>query len=84
MARLKEAFDIVGDKITLIGNIQYDCFRCYSPAEMREAVQEVLQEVNGNRFILSPSAGPYEHTLTDQMKNNYLEFMNAGWEYGKG
>ncbi|NLF39508.1 hypothetical protein GX586_08685, partial [bacterium] len=48
---LTEAFDVVGDKITLIGNIQYDCFRSYSQREMRDAVRAVLDEARGKRFI---------------------------------
>jgi hypothetical protein len=79
---LAEAFDVVGDRIALIGNIQYDCFRSYSRDEMREAVRTVLEETRDRRFILSPSAGPYEEEISERMRENYLEFMAAGWELG--
>ncbi len=75
---LTEAFEIVDDRITLIGNIQYDLFRSNTPAEMREAVQDVLEECAGKRFILSPSAGPYEEDLSDAFQANYFEFLKAG------
>jgi len=75
---LKQAFDIVGDSIGLIGNIQYDCFRSYTPQEMHAAVKEVLEETKGKRFMLSPSAGPYEHSIPEQMQENYLTFMETG------
>jgi uroporphyrinogen-III decarboxylase len=79
---LAEAFDVVGDQIALIGNIQYDCFRSHTREQMREAVGAVLEETRGKRFILSPSAGPYEDEISERVRNNYLEFMNAGWECG--
>lgn len=78
-----EAFDIVGDNMTLIGNIQYDCFRSYTPAEMEQAVKDVIDECRGQRLILSPSAGPYEDIISEQMIQNYLQFMHTGYEYGK-
>ena len=49
-----------GDKMALIGNIQYDDFRALTPEQMAEAVRAVLDECRGKRLILSPSAGPYE------------------------
>jgi hypothetical protein len=80
---ISHAFDVVGDRIALIGNIQYDEFRALDPAGMKRAVRDLLDEVAGRRFILSPSAGPYERTLSSSMAANYLAFMEAGWEFGK-
>lgn len=80
---LAEAFDITKNKITLIGNIQYDCFRSYSTEEMRNAVKDVIAEAGQNRFILSPSAGPYEQTISEKVQENYIAFLEAGWEFGK-
>ena len=79
-----EAFSIVGDAIALIGNIQYDCFRSCTPDEMRAAVKAVLDECRGRRLILSPTAGPYEETLSERQIENYLAFIQAGWECGAG
>ena len=76
-----EAFTITGDKMVLIGNVQYDEFRELTPAQMAEAVRTVLDECRGKRHILSPSAGPYEETISEHMAENYLAFMKAGWEY---
>ena len=78
---LSEAFEITENRITLIGNIQYDCFRSYTPQQMAAAVREVCAEARGKRFILSPSAGPYEETVPDRVIENYLAFLAAGWEY---
>jgi hypothetical protein len=78
-----EAYAVTGDKLALIGNIQYDEFRSLTPPQMTAAVQAVLDECRGKRLILSPSAGPYEETISEQMADNYLAFMKAGWEYGR-
>lgn len=82
MGTLSEAYDIVGGVITLIGNIQYDGLRSYKPEEMRETVPQVLTEAEGRRFLLSPSAGPCDEEMGERMKENYIEFMNAGWGLG--
>ncbi len=75
-----EAFDVVGDRMALIGNIQYDEFRALTPGQMRIEVQKVIEECRGKRLILSPSAGPYDENLSDRMKQNYLTFIETGWE----
>jgi hypothetical protein len=79
---LTDAFEVVGDRITLIGNIQYDLFRSLTPQQMREEVARVLAETRGRRFILSPTAGPYEEQIPQRMIDNYLAFLDAGWELG--
>jgi hypothetical protein len=78
---LAEAFEVVGDKITLIGNVQYDEFRSLTPAQMKQAVRDVLEIARGKRFILSPSAGPYDNDVNDRVVENYLAFLQAGWEF---
>lgn len=79
---LDQAFATVGDRLALIGCIQYDCFRSYTPAQMRAAVREQLERVAGKRFILSPSAGPYEEEPGERVFANYHAFLEAGWEFG--
>lgn len=79
---LAEAYNVIGDKIALIGNVQYDLFRSLTPAQMRQEVKRVIDEVAGRRFILSPSAGPYEQTLPPHMSENYLAFLQAGVDFG--
>jgi len=79
---LGEAFQAVGDKMTLIGNIQYDEFRALSPAAMRDAVAAAIAEAGGRRFVLSPTAGPYERVLDETKRDNYLAFLAACEELG--
>ncbi|MFA6294088.1 MAG: uroporphyrinogen decarboxylase family protein [Victivallales bacterium] len=74
-----EAFAATKNKITLIGNIQYDCFRSFTGKEMEQAVLDVLAECRGKRLIISPSAGPYEDVISPQMRKNYEVFIKTAW-----
>ena len=76
-----QAFAVTGERMALIGNIQYDDFERFSPEEMRAAVRAVLGECRGRRLILSPSAGPYEAEISARMVENYLVFLQTAWEY---
>ena len=78
---ITEAYDVVGDKLALIGNIQYDDFRSMTTEQMRRAVTDLLDEVNGRRFILSPSAGPYDAEIDERFISNYETFIETGWNY---
>jgi hypothetical protein len=77
----EEAYSLTGNKMTLIGNIQYDDFRAFTPTQMKEAVTTILDECRGRRLILSPTAGPYEEFISEHMVENYLTFMRTAWEY---
>lgn len=81
---LSQAWEVVGDRFALIGNVQYDRFRAASPEEMRAEVRAVLAEAAGRRLILSPSAGPYEAPLSAHMRDNYLAFIDEGWRWPVG
>ena len=80
---IDEAFSLVGDVMTLIGNIQYDCFRSYSPREMEEEVRRVIAEARGRRFIISPTAGPFDEDISEGVVQNYLAFLEAAWREGE-
>ena len=77
---LDEAYRLTGERITLIGNIQYDEFRALTPEQMRRAVREVIAEVHGRRFILSPTAGPFDPDPPPRLFENYLAFIRAAAE----
>jgi uroporphyrinogen-III decarboxylase len=78
---LTQAYEVLGDGITLIGNLQYDRFRAAIPAQIREEVHAILAEAAGRRLILSPSAGPFDTPLPERVRDNYLAFIDAGWEW---
>ena len=48
-----EAYDIVKDNITLIGNTQYDDFRSFTKEQMVREVTTILDECKGKRLIVS-------------------------------
>ena len=74
-----QAYAALADRITLIGNIQYDEFRSSTPARMAEAVRQVLDECRGRRLILSPSAGPFDADPPPRLIENYIAFLQTAW-----
>jgi hypothetical protein len=79
---IAQAREALGSMI-LIGNVQYDDFRSGEPAGIDALVHTAIEEARGGRFILSPTAGPYEETISDHMVKNYIAFIEAGIKYGK-
>lgn len=78
---LSEAYDVTRSTITLIGNIQYDEFRLLTPSGMKRRVRETLDEVGGRRFILSPTAGPFDRDPAPALIDNYIAFIEAAAEH---
>lgn len=77
---LSQAFAITQERICLIGNIQYDAFRSRTPTHMRTLVNDTLDEVAGRRFILSPTAGPFDASPPQALIDNYLTLIDAAGE----
>jgi uroporphyrinogen-III decarboxylase len=78
---LKQAREALGNMI-LIGNIQYDDLRGQKPEGIDAMVKDAIHEAGGGRFILSPTAGPYEEVITERQVKNYIAFIEAGIKYG--
>ncbi|MBT4501451.1 MAG: hypothetical protein HOC74_27230, partial [Gemmatimonadetes bacterium] len=72
----------VGDRITLIGNVQYDEFRSATTEQMAASVTDLLEECRDRRFILSPTAGPFDPDPPESIIRNYRVFLETAWEYG--
>ena len=79
---LKQARDVLGDVI-LIGNIQYDDLAHLEKREMQELVRAAVKEGKSGRFILSPTAGPYENHISEKMIENYITLIETGLKCGK-
>jgi hypothetical protein len=77
-----QAYEALGNDVTLVGNIQYDDFRSMTEAQMRQAVRDVLSECKGRRLLLSPSAGPYDPAPSEQFLKNYHAFVDEAWQHG--
>ena len=80
---ISQAREVLGKETILIGNIQYDDLARREPAEIEAMVQAAVEEGRSGRFILSPTAGPYEQEIGEQQVGNYLAFIEAGIKYGK-
>ena len=68
---MSQAFEITQNTMALIGNIQYDCFRSYTPNEMKTAVRELFESCGDKRLILSPTAGPFDENPPRRLFENY-------------
>jgi len=71
------------ENMILIGNIQYDDLRSQTTEGIYSLVKNAMDEAKSGRFILSPTAGPYEETIPENQINNYIAFIEAGLKYGK-
>jgi len=80
---LPEVKATFGDRLCLMGNVQYDDFARLTPAAMRQTVRDaVLAGKPGGRFVLCPSCTPYHNPLPPTVEGNIIAFIEAGLEYG--
>ncbi len=79
---ITQAREVLGKDMVLIGNIQYDDLTRCSKEEVEERVKGALEEGRTGRFILSPTAGPYETYINEKTVQNYLTFIESGLKYG--
>lgn len=81
---LADAKRRIGDRVCLIGNVQYDDLVRGTPAQVDGLVREaILQGAAGGGFILSVCASPYERSLSPQASANFVRYLEAGHQYGK-
>lgn len=80
---LTQARAVLGKETVLIGNIQYDDLARLKEEEIDKLVYDAIEQGKSGRFILSPTAGPYEKEVSPKMVSNYLAFIRAGIEYGR-
>jgi uroporphyrinogen-III decarboxylase len=78
---MSEAYSVTGDRMALIGNIQYDDFYRWDKDRMRSEVVRLLDECRGKRFILSPTAGPYDPAPPERVFENYKIMLDTAWDY---
>ena len=80
---IAQARTVLGRETALIGNIQYDVLARKTPEEVRELTRVAIEEGGSGKFILSPTAGPYETAPTERTIRNYLAMIEAGLEFGR-
>ena len=72
---------LVGDRMTLYGNIQFADMEMCDPDEIEEKVRRAIDEGGKERTFLCPSAGPHERH-TDRFTANAIRYLEAGLKYG--
>lgn len=81
---LKEAKKLIGDQVTIFGNMQLHDLEMRSETEIIEITKRILEEgAPGGRFVLMPTAAPINDDLSDKTKNNYMAMIETALHYGK-
>jgi len=81
---MRQAREIVGDRMCLEGNLEADDMYRASAARIRELVAEAIDGARGGGLILCPSSGFMEWpSARDRLVENYLTYIEAGLELGK-
>lgn len=75
---IAEAREIVGDQLTLVGNLQFDELERSTPEQIEERVREIAA-TGPERLIISASAGPISK-MTSRMIQNYRAWIEAATE----
>jgi len=79
-----EAKARIGDRVCLVGTVQYDDFERLTPDQMEALVKRQIRDGGeGGGMILAPTAGPYAANLTDRQQENTLRFIEAGLQWGR-
>jgi uroporphyrinogen-III decarboxylase len=82
---LPEAFEAVGGRMGLEGNIETHDFMTAPKDVIREKVRAALDAGRGRRFILCPSSGYMENvTPSPREIENWLCYIEEGVRYAEG
>jgi len=74
----------IGDRVCLIGNIQYDDLARGTEGDVERLVAEAIRQgATGGGFILSPCASPYERPLPAKASRNLIHYLRMGRKYGQ-
>jgi uroporphyrinogen-III decarboxylase len=76
----EQAREIVGERLTLVGNLEWDELESAEPHQIREHVRRVLA-LGNRRLILAASAGPIS-AVTPRLAANYRAWVDAAEEFG--
>ncbi len=81
---LKEAREILGNKVTLIGNIEERLFEIGSKSDIEDAVRIAIQDAaTGGPFILCPTAMPLATPLDKRVQANIIHYIDCGIRFGR-
>ena len=74
-----EAREIAGDKLTLVGNFEFDELEYATPQKIKARVREIAA-YGPERLVLGASAGPISR-VTPELAGNYKAWIDAALEY---
>ena len=78
---LRDARRLVGDRMTLYGNIEFvDMERC-APDAIEDKVRRAIEDGGTQRTVLCPSATPHEQH-SQRFTANAIRYIEAGLKYG--
>ena len=81
---MAEAKRRIGDRVCLVGSVQYDDLQRLTPAEIEALVRRQIRDAAaGGGMILAPTAGPYAATLTERQQENTIRMIEAGRKWGR-
>jgi hypothetical protein len=75
----REAREIVQDRLTLIGNLEFDELENREPDYIASRVKEILSH-GSDRLVIGSSAGPI-HALTPKIATNYKSWIKTYLEH---
>jgi uroporphyrinogen-III decarboxylase len=78
---IAEAREVVGDQLTLCGNLEWQELVEARPGEIRARVKEIM-ETGKERLVVGSSAGPISR-MDGQTIRNYREWIDAVLELGE-
>ena len=81
---MAEAKQRIGDRVCLVGSVQYDDFERLTPDEMEALVRRQIRDAAPEGgMILASTAGPYAGRLTERQQENTIRFIDAGHKWGR-
>lgn len=80
---LSEVKRLYGNKLCLIGNIQYDDISKGSKQSIEDMVKQTMEDAKKDGgFIIEPTADPYEVPLSKQAADNFITYFKMARKYG--
>ena len=81
---LDEARKILGNEVTLIGNIEERLFEIGTKKEIEKQVRKAINKgAQNGGFILCPTAMPLTTPLSKRIQKNIIFYIDCGLKYGK-
>jgi hypothetical protein len=77
----RDARRLVGDRMTLFGNIEFLDMETATPDAIEAKVRQAIEEGGKERTFLYPSAGPHQQH-TARFTANAIRYIEAGLKYG--